>query len=91
MPDDILPLETGYAVLQLKEKTPASKEAVGEGPRVLRQRHAQREAERRARSAYIERLRTQVVGEPKFPEASSSSSPSRARATERATPRTTIS
>jgi peptidyl-prolyl cis-trans isomerase D len=69
VPDDILPLETGYAVLQLKEKTPASKEDWEKNREFYV--NAMRGAKQNdALVSYVKRLRTQIVGEPKFPEPS---------------------
>ncbi len=69
VPNDILPLETGYAVLQLKEKAPASKEEWEKNREFYV--NAMRSAKQNdALVAYIKKLRSQVVGEPKFPEAS---------------------
>ena len=69
VPDDILPLETGYAVIQLKEKAPASKEEWEKNREFYV--NAMRSAKQNdALQAYVKKLRSQIVGEPKFPEAS---------------------
>jgi peptidyl-prolyl cis-trans isomerase D len=69
VPNDILPLETGYAVIQLKEKTPASKEEWEKNREFYV--NAMRTAKQNdALVAYVKKLRSQIVGEPKFPEAS---------------------
>lgn len=69
VPNDILPLETGYAVIQLKEKTPASKEEWEKNREFYV--NAMRSAKQNdALIAYVKKLRSQVVGEPKFPEPS---------------------
>ncbi len=66
VPNDILPLETGYAVIQLKEKTPASKEEWEKNREFYV--NAMRGAKQNdALIAYVKKLRSQVVGEPKFP------------------------
>ena len=66
VPNDILPLETGYAVIQLKEKTPASKEDWEKNREFYV--NAMRGAKQNdALVAYVKRLRIQSVGEPKFP------------------------
>jgi peptidyl-prolyl cis-trans isomerase D len=65
VPNDILPLETGYAVIQLKEKTPASKEDWEKNREFYV--NAMRGAKQNdALVAYVKRLRSQIVGEPKF-------------------------
>jgi len=65
VPNDILPLESGYAVIQLKEKTPASKEDWEKNREFYV--NAMRGAKQNdALVAYIKRLRSQIVGEPKF-------------------------
>jgi peptidyl-prolyl cis-trans isomerase D len=65
VPNDILPLETGYAVIQLKEKAPASKEDWEKNREFYV--NAMRGAKQNdALVAYIKRLRSQIVGEPKF-------------------------
>lgn len=65
VPSDILPLETGYAVIQLKEKTPASKEEWEKNREFYV--NAMRGAKQNdALIAYVKKLRSQVVGEPKF-------------------------
>jgi peptidyl-prolyl cis-trans isomerase D len=69
VPNDILPLETGYAVIQLKEKSPASKEE-WEKNREFYVNSMRAAKQNDALVAYIKKLRSQVVGEPKFPEAS---------------------
>lgn len=67
VPNDILPLETGYAVIQLKEKTPASKEDWEKNREFYV--NAMRGAKQNdALVAYVKRLRSQIVGEPKFPD-----------------------
>ena len=69
VPNDILPLESGYAVIQLKEKTPASKEEWEKNREFYV--NAMRGAKQNdALIAYVKKLRSQVVGEPKFPEPS---------------------
>ena len=69
VPNDILPLESGYAVIQLKEKSPASKEEWEKNREFYV--NAMRSAKQNdALIAYIKKLRSQVVGEPKFPEPS---------------------
>lgn len=69
VPDDIVPMESGYAVIQLKEKTPASKEEWEKNREFYV--NAMRTAKQNdALVAYVKKLRSQVVGEPKFPEAS---------------------
>jgi peptidyl-prolyl cis-trans isomerase D len=69
VPDDILPLESGYAVIQLKEKAPASKEEWEKNREFYV--NAMRGAKQNdALVAYVKKLRTQVVGDPKFPEPS---------------------
>ena len=66
MPNDILPLETGYAVIQLKEKTPASREDWEKNREFYV--NAMRGAKQNdALVAYVKRLRIKIVGEPKFP------------------------
>jgi peptidyl-prolyl cis-trans isomerase D len=69
VPNDILPLDSGYAVLQLKEKTPASKEEWEKNREYYV--NAMRGAKQNdALIAYVKKLRSQVVGDPKFPEPS---------------------
>jgi peptidyl-prolyl cis-trans isomerase D len=69
VPNDIVPLETGYAVLQLKEKTPASKEE-WEKNREFYVSAMRGAKQNDALIAYVKKLRSQVVGDPKFPEPS---------------------
>ncbi|MEP7122756.1 MAG: peptidylprolyl isomerase [Byssovorax sp.] len=69
VPNDILPLETGYAVLQLKDKAPASKEE-WEKSREFYVGSMRANRQNDALVAYIKKLRSQVVGEAKFPEPS---------------------
>ncbi len=69
VPNDILPLETGYAVLQLKDKAPASKDD-WEKNREYYVGSMRANRQNDALVAYIKKLRAQVVGEPKFPEPS---------------------
>ena len=69
VPNDILPLDTGYAVIQLKEKAPASKEE-WEKNREFYVNSMRAAKQNDALIAYVKKLRSQVVGEPKFPEPS---------------------
>jgi peptidyl-prolyl cis-trans isomerase D len=67
VPNDILPLESGYAVIQLKEKAPASKEDWEKNREFYV--NAMRGAKQNdALIAYVKRLRSQIVGDPKFPD-----------------------
>lgn len=66
VPNDIVPLETGYAVIQLKEKAPASKEE-WEKNREFYVSSMRGARQKGALVAYVKKLRSQVVGEPKFP------------------------
>ena len=69
VPNDILPLESGYAVIQLKDKSPASKEEWEKNREFYV--NAMRAAKQNdALIAYVKKLRSQIVGDPKFPEPS---------------------
>ena len=65
VPDDILPLDNGYAVIQLKEKTPATKEA-WEKDREFYMSAMRVAKQNDALTGYMRRLRSSLGSEVKF-------------------------
>jgi peptidyl-prolyl cis-trans isomerase D len=68
VPDDVIPLETGYAVIVLKEKAPASKEAYDKG-REYYATALRREKMKDALVGYMKRLRAALGSEVKMDQA----------------------
>ena len=64
-PGDAIPFDAGYVAIQLKEKTPATKEEWDENKRVLPERDARGEGQRRA-DRLRKRLREQPGADVKF-------------------------